>query len=88
MPNAPRRPRMTPRPALRTMTGILLDIAYALGLVAISPMWLYRMIRHGRYRSGLGERFGRAPVRYGLQPVIWIHGVSVGEVNAARSLVR
>jgi 3-deoxy-D-manno-octulosonic-acid transferase len=70
------------------MIGMLLNIAYALGLVLISPMWLYRMVRHGRYRSGWGERFGRAPVRYGLQPVIWIHGVSVGEVNAARSLVK
>jgi 3-deoxy-D-manno-octulosonic-acid transferase len=69
------------------MTGILLDAAYALGLAAISPLWLYRMVRHGRYRSGIGERLGAAPVRYGLQPVIWVHGVSLGEVNAARALV-
>jgi 3-deoxy-D-manno-octulosonic-acid transferase len=70
------------------MTGILLDAIYAAGLVLASPVWVYRMIRHGRYRSGWGERFGRAPVRYGLQPLIWIHGVSMGEVNAARSLVQ
>jgi 3-deoxy-D-manno-octulosonic-acid transferase len=69
------------------MTDILLDAAYALGLAAISPLWLYRMVRHGRYRRGIGERLGAAPVRYGLQPVIWVHGVSVGEVNAARALV-
>jgi 3-deoxy-D-manno-octulosonic-acid transferase len=68
--------------------GILLDAIYALGLVAASPVWLYRMIRHGRYRTGIAERFGAAPVRYGLQPIIWIHGVSLGEVNAARTLVR
>lgn len=67
--------------------GVLLDVAYGLGLVAASPFWLWRMVRHGRYREDIGQRFGNAPVRYGLQPVIWIHGVSLGEVNAARSLV-
>ncbi len=69
------------------MTGLLLDAVYAAGLVASSPVWIYRMIRHGRYRDDVGQRFGAAPSRYGLQPVIWIHGVSLGEVNAARTLV-
>ena len=69
------------------MIGILLDILYAAGLAASSPVWLYRMIRHGRYRRDVGQRFGAAPVRYGLQPILWVHGVSLGEVNAARSLV-
>ncbi len=68
--------------------GVILDIGYALALAASSPLWLYRMIRHGRYRSDVGERLGAAPIRYGLQPIIWIHGVSLGEVNAARTLVR
>ncbi len=67
--------------------GIILDVIYAIGLVAASPIWLYRMARHGRYRSDLGQRLGAAPVAYGLQPSIWIHGVSLGEVNAARTLV-
>jgi len=69
------------------MTGILLDLAYAVLLVATSPMWLYRMVRYGRYRQDIGQRFGAVPRRYGLQPTIWIHGVSLGEVNAARTLV-
>ncbi len=67
--------------------SLLLDIAYLAGLVAISPVWLYRMIRHGRYRQDIAQRFGGAPVLYGLQPTIWVHGVSLGEVNAARTLV-
>jgi 3-deoxy-D-manno-octulosonic-acid transferase len=67
--------------------GILLDTVYASVLVAASPLWLYRMVRHGRYRRDIGQRFGAVPVRYGLQPVIWVHGVSLGEVNAARTLV-
>jgi len=68
--------------------SILLDALYALGLVATSPVWVYKMIRFGRYRHDISQRFGAAPIRYGLQPVIWIHGVSLGEVNAARSLVK
>jgi len=69
------------------MMRFLLDAVYALGLVATSPVWVYRMIRFGRYLSDWGPRFGAVPVRYGLQPVIWVHGVSLGEVNAARTLV-
>ena len=69
------------------MTRIVLDVLYFVMLLAISPVWLYRMIRHGRYRSDIAQRFGAAPVRYGLQPIIWIHGVSLGEIHAARSLV-
>ena len=68
--------------------SILLDVIYAAALLVLSPWWLYRMIRHGRYRDGVAERFGAAPIRYGLQPVIWLHGVSLGEVNALASVVR
>lgn len=69
------------------MTGILLDAAYILGLAVISPVWVYRMVRHGRYRSDFAQRFGAVPIRYGLQPIIWVHGVSLGEINAARTLI-
>jgi 3-deoxy-D-manno-octulosonic-acid transferase len=69
------------------MFGWLLNVGYALALAATGPVWLARMIRHGRYRRDWGQRLGRAPRLYGLQPVIWVHGVSVGEVSAARSLV-
>ena len=69
------------------MTSVLLDLAYATGLVLTSPVWVYRMIRHGRYRSGIAQRLGAAPRRYGLQPTIWIHAVSLGEVNAARGIL-
>ncbi|MCP4375076.1 MAG: 3-deoxy-D-manno-octulosonic acid transferase [bacterium] len=68
--------------------SILLDLIYGVMLLLLSPWWLYRMIRHGRYRNGIAQRFGALPIRYGLQPVIWLHGVSLGEVNALSSLVR
>ena len=67
--------------------SLLIDLLLVLGLVLTSPVWIYRMIRHGRYRTNIGQRFGESPVRYGLGPVIWVHGVSAGEINAARALV-
>ncbi|NQU76160.1 MAG: 3-deoxy-D-manno-octulosonic acid transferase [Planctomycetes bacterium] len=69
------------------MTALLIDLVYLLALVAISPIWLYRMIRHGRYRRDLRQRLGKAPCHYGTQPVIWVHAVSLGEINAIRTLV-
>jgi len=45
------------------------------------------MVRHGRYRAGIGQKLGAAPVRYGLQPTIWVHAVSLVDVNAARAVV-
>ncbi len=67
--------------------GILLDIIYGIVFLVCWPMWVYRMARHGRYRTDWPQRLGAAPKSYGLQPTIWVHGVSLGEVNAARTLV-
>jgi len=47
---------------------------------------LWRGLRDPSYRKGLGERFGFGPALAG--PSIWIHAVSVGEVQAAEPLVR
>jgi 3-deoxy-D-manno-octulosonic-acid transferase len=55
-----------------------------------SPYWIFQMLRHGKYRRGLRERFGVVPQRIRSQskPSIWIHAVSVGEVLAVSELVR
>ena len=65
----------------------LLDGMYLLAGVAVSPIVLYRMIRHGRYRAGWGQRFGKVDRRDPWKPCIWLHAVSVGEVNAAQTLI-
>jgi 3-deoxy-D-manno-octulosonic-acid transferase len=67
--------------------SIALDIAYGAALAVTSPVWVYRMIRHGRYRADWSQRLGGVPNCYGIQPTVWIHGVSLGEINAARGLV-
>ena len=86
--NHPRALTLRLRLRILVVMGILLDVIYAVALLVLSPWWLYRMIRHGRYCDGLGERFGASPIRYGLQPVIRLHGVSLGEVNGLASVVR
>ncbi|HEY2394303.1 MAG TPA: 3-deoxy-D-manno-octulosonic acid transferase [Candidatus Angelobacter sp.] len=54
------------------------------------PFWLWQMLRHGKYRTGFGERWGRVPRRIleqPVQPTIWVHAVSVGEVLAVNGLI-
>jgi 3-deoxy-D-manno-octulosonic-acid transferase len=65
----------------------LLDVVYLLAAIAISPMILYRILRHGRYRTGWAQRFGRVDRKDPRKKCIWLHAVSVGEVNAAQTLI-
>ena len=71
-----------------------LNIAYAAALTAVSPLVLHRMIRHGRYRRGIGQKLlglsseQAAQIRGNAERTIWLHAVSVGEVNLLPELVR
>lgn len=71
---------------------MLANVLYLAALLLLSPLILYRIIRHRRYRRGIGEKvFGlsrqRAGELRGNRPCVWIHAVSVGEVNLLPSLV-
>jgi len=66
---------------------LLLDVVYLLAGIAVSPIVLYRMLRHGRYRTGWDQRFGRVARRDPQKKCIWLHAVSMGEVNAAQTLL-
>ncbi len=68
------------------MNPILVDLAYAGAFLAASPYFAYKMATTGKYRSGLCQRLGLLPKRPGGR-CIWVHGVSVGEVLAARGIV-
>ncbi len=65
----------------------VIDCLYLLAIVVISPKIIYRMIRQGRYRSGWGQRLGKIRRRAPEKRCIWIHAVSVGEVNATKTLI-
>lgn len=68
----------------------MLRFFYTLLLLALSPLMLVRVWWRGRkepgYRAHIGERFGEfsaAP----LTDSIWIHAVSLGEMQAAAPLI-
>jgi 3-deoxy-D-manno-octulosonic-acid transferase len=65
---------------------LLLDALYILLALLASPYILFRMARSRRWRAGLAQRLGFIPPRSGGKPCVWIHAVSVGEVNASRTL--
>jgi 3-deoxy-D-manno-octulosonic-acid transferase len=65
----------------------LIDLLYLLAIIIISPKIIYRMVRHNRYRAGWSERLGKISRKEADKKCIWIHAVSVGEVNATRTLV-
>lgn len=66
----------------------LLNLVYLLLIVVASPWLVYSAIRKGKYRAGFAQKFfGRAPLRTGDRPCIWLHAVSVGEVNLLATLL-
>lgn len=58
----------------------------SLGLLLLTPYFLFQALAHRKYVDGLRERLGFLPA-INSQPVIWLHCVSVGETQAARPLV-
>jgi len=69
------------------MKALLTDLFYVAFFIALSPWFLFRMATTGKYRAGLGQRLGFLPRRQGDRPCLWVHGVSVGEVASARTLI-
>lgn len=73
---------------------VLYTIIYALGFALLSPAFLYKMWKRGKYRQNFLQRFGRyAPeLRARLASKTgrrcWIQAVSVGEVNVALVFIR
>lgn len=68
----------------------MLRFFYTLLLLALSPLMLVRLWWRGRkepgYRAHIGERFGEFSVAP-LTDSIWIHAVSLGEMQAAAPLI-
>jgi 3-deoxy-D-manno-octulosonic-acid transferase len=68
---------------------LLYSLLLTLGFIAMLPRFAIDAMRSGKYVTGLRQRLGKLPAinRTGKQ-VIWLHCVSVGETQAAQSLVR
>lgn len=66
----------------------LLNLVYLMLLGVCSPWLVYQSLRTGKYRQGFAAKFlGSVPERRTTGPCVWLHAVSVGEVNVLRTLV-
>jgi 3-deoxy-D-manno-octulosonic-acid transferase len=65
---------------------ILYNLLAYLLQIPVAVYWLVRAIGNSSYRQGFGQRFGFGYPKFSR--CIWIHAVSVGEVQAAAPLIR
>ncbi len=79
------------------MKWCLYNLAFALVYPFLLPGFLVRMVRRGGYAKRFGDRFALYPAeivaRFRVRAVsgrrfVWIHAVSVGEVQVAGQLMR
>ena len=67
----------------------LLNLIYFLLLAVLSPVLIYRMLAHGKYRDGWAQKLlGRLPRRNSTAPCLWFHAVSVGEVLQLQTILQ
>ncbi len=71
----------------------LLDLIYLFLLVLSLPWLLWQAVRKGKYREGYAAKFlGDVPERpvvaENKKPCVWLHAVSVGEVNLLAPLLK
>ena len=65
---------------------ILYNLLAYLLQIPLAVYWLVRAVGNSSYRDGFGQRFGFGYPKFSR--CIWIHAVSVGEVQAAAPLIR
>ena len=73
---------------LRTFYNILFSFCFVLS----APFYFLKMWRRGNWTQGFGQRFARydGKIKQSVtnSHVLWIHAVSVGEVNICTHLIR
>ncbi len=71
---------------------ILYNILFTIGFFLAAPYYFMRMRRRGNWRRGFAQRFGKYDTKLKQaitnRHVLWIHAVSVGEVNICTQLIR
>lgn len=84
----PERARSPHRRIVRTAYNIL----FLAGFLLSSPYYFWRMYRRGNWREGFFQRFGwyDSKLKQAItnRQVLWLHAVSVGEVNICTQLIR
>jgi 3-deoxy-D-manno-octulosonic-acid transferase len=64
------------------------DIAWGIGLAAAAPYWLLKPSARSKVLRALRERMGKQIPPRGPSPVVLIHAVSLGEINATRTMMK
>src|SRR5215471_7490639 len=71
---------------------LLYNILFTIFFTIASPYYFLRMKRRGNWQSGFGQRFGMydSKLKQAItnRQVLWMHAVSVGEVNLCTQLIR
>jgi len=67
--------------------GLLVDACYLLAAAVLAPIVLYRSITTGKYRRDWDQRRGWLPEMFAGRPRVWLHAVSMGEVNSIQGIV-
>jgi 3-deoxy-D-manno-octulosonic-acid transferase len=72
------------------LVQVAYNVAFSTFFIVTGPFFLYRLWRRGKLLPQFEQRFGfySAKVRARLPSDLWIHAVSVGEVNIALVLIR
>ncbi len=70
----------------------LYNILYGIFFCFAAPYYFLKMWRRGNWRRGFRQRFGHYDAKFKQaltnRHVLWIHAVSVGEVNVCTQLIR
>lgn len=66
---------------------VLFDLLWAVVVCLATPYLLYRRWKRGPSGLTWGDYFGHGPSRPVSADCIWVHGVSLGEINATRTIV-
>jgi 3-deoxy-D-manno-octulosonic-acid transferase len=65
-----------------------INLLYATLLLVVSPWLVFRALTTNRYREGWCQKlFGQVPRGGRSQQTIWLHGVSVGEIQLLKPLL-
>ncbi len=71
------------------LSSWLLNLVYLALLVVCAPVIAWKAARTGKYREGYRQKLlGLVPRREGQGTCLWIHAVSVGEVNLLATTIR
>src|SRR6185503_12728598 len=72
---------------MKRLYNLLFTVSFCLS----APYYFLKMLRRGQWRNGFSQRFGRysSKIKQAVtnRHVLWIHAVSVGEVNVSTQLI-